>query len=475
MAISRRRLLQVGAGAGVLIGAPTVQHVMWNNKDFTRDGYTPELPVAPEGEQSWMNWSGIQRATPKQISFPETEQALADLLKNTSLNVRPVGSGHSFSGLAPSEGIMVDASAMQGLHAYDPTTGQTTFGAGTRLFDATSDLDKLGRAFPNLPDIDVQTMAGAFSTGTHGTGRTLTAMHDYITAFRMVTAGGDILDVTRQSNPDLFAAGKVSLGALGVITQYTVNTVPEFALHRQVAIEKVEPFLERIEAMADAHRNFEFYYSPSTRYVASITHDIHEGPIGERAESEDDAFLEDLQMLRDSFGWFPWLRRKIAGAAFPTGVIEDSTDESWQLLATTRPVKFNEMEYHIPHENGVATLRKIIKMLDHRKDAFFPIEFRMIAPDDAWLSPFNGGPRISIALHAAANERYDYLFKDFEPVFLAAGGRPHWGKLNSIGKKELLDLYPDYGSFLELRRDLDPTNKFLNPHMAHIFGEPFND
>ncbi|MBR9835160.1 MAG: FAD-binding protein [Alphaproteobacteria bacterium] len=474
MALSRRALLLSGAGVGAAVAVPAGMHMSWSAKDFVREGYSPLPPEPTTGEASWINWSGSQRATPQQIAFPATEQDLADLMNGSTGRVRPVGSGHSFSGLAPSEGIMVNISALQGLQDFDAETGLATFGAGTHLFQAAEELDNVGRAFANLPDIDVQTLAGTFSTATHGTGNRLTALHDYIESFRMVTAGGDIMDVSADTDSDLFNAGRVSLGALGIITQYTVRTVPEFNLHRQMTIEPVEPFLSRVEELAEAHRNFEFFYSPSTGMVAWLVHDIHEGAISGRGESEDDETLEGLKQLRDTFGWFPWLRRKVAQSAFPTGLVEDSSDESWQLLSTTRPTKFNEMEYHIPREDGVATLRKVIRMLDRRKDAFFPIEYRHIAPDDAWLSPFNGGPRSSIAIHAAAEERYDYFFSEFEPVFRAAGGRPHWGKHHSLTEADFRELYPDFDRFNAVRRTLDPAGRFLNSHLAKIFGETFD-
>ncbi len=472
MGLSRRAVLL--GGAGMVVGIPAIQHVAWNARNFVRDGYSADFPDAPEGKTSWMNWSGSQFATPREINFPLNEKDLVDVLQSTSGRIRPVGSGHSFTGLAPCEDVMVDVSAMAGLYRYDDATGLATFGAGTRLFHAAADLDDKGRAFPNLPDVDVQTLAGSFSTATHGTGNRLTAIHDYIESFRMVTAAGELLDVSADNNADLFAAGKVSLGALGIITQYTLRTVPAFNLHRQLTIEPVEPFLKRVETLAEAHRNFEFFYLPSTGMVAWLIHDVHDGPITGRGESEDDESLESLKELRDTFGWFPWLRQRIARSAISAGVIEDSSDASWELLSNTRPTRFNEMEYHIPRENGVATLRKVIKMMNHRKDAFFPVEYRHIAADTAWLSPFNGGPRSSIAIHAAVDERYDYFYSDFEPVFRAAGGRPHWGKHHSLGKSDFAALYPEFDRFNEIRRELDPNGRFLNPHLAKIFGENFD-
>lgn len=474
MGVSRRRLLQTGAALGVAAAIPIGQHVAWGLKDFERDGYSPDYPETPIGEESWMNWSGAQRATPNQLVSPQSLEDLSDFIRNATGRIRPRGSGHSFSGLVPSEGTILDVSYLSGLKSYDEATGIATFGAGTTLFQTAAALNERGRAFPNLPDIVDQTLAGSFATATHGTGATLTALHDYVRGFRLVTANGDILSVTADSDPDLFSAGKVSLGALGVIAEYDVQTIPAFNLRRVLAAEPIEQVIENAEAIAESHRNFEFFYLPGTGLAASLTHDLHEGETTGVEPSEDDEVLIGLKQLRDQFGWWPWLRRKIAQSALPSGVLEDVSDASLELLATTRPIKFNEMEYHLPRDQGLQALRKVVAKMDRRKDAFFPMEVRFIAPDDAWLSPFNGGPRISIAIHAAVDEPFDYFFSDFEPIFRAHGGRPHWGKWHSLTRADFETLYPEFNRFAALRQQLDPDGKFLNPHLAEVFGEPFN-
>ena len=474
MGVSRRRFLQTGAALGIAAAIPVGQHVAWGLKDYQRDGYSPDYPEAPVGEESWMNWSGAQRATPRQLASPQTLEDLAVFIRDSSDRIRPRGSGHSFSGLVPSEGTILDVSYLSGLRAYGEATGVATFGAGTTLFQTAAAIDQRGRAFPNLPDIVDQTLAGSFSTATHGTGATLTALHDYIRGFRIVTANGDVLDVNAASNPDLFAAGKVGLGVLGVIAEYDIQTIPAFNLRRVLQALPIEDVIESAEATADAHRNFEFFYLPGTGIAAALTHDLHEGETTGTVPSEDDEVLEGLKTLRDSFGWWPWLRRRIAQSALPSGTLEDVSDASLELLATTRPIKFNEMEYHLPRDQGLAALRKVVAKMDRRKDAFFPMEVRFVAPDSAWLSPFNQGPCISIAIHAAVDERFDYFFSDFEPIFREHGGRPHWGKWHSLKRADFDQLYPDFGRFAELRRTLDPDGKFLNPHLADLFGEPFN-
>ena len=470
MPISRRSALLGAGAAGALVAVPAIQHLRWGTKDFIREGHDPNMLEPTGAEDSWMNWAGNQKSTPTSIFWPESEAELADRIRSTQDRVRPVGSGHSFSGVAPSEGMMVNVGGLDGLRSFDEETGEATFGAGTLLFNAAHALDTRGRAFDNLSDIDVQTLAGAFSTATHGTGQALTALHDYITGFRLVTPSGDIVDVTQEANADLFAAGKASLGALGVITEYRVRTVAAFNLKRTVTVETADEFLSRIHDLADTHRHFEFFYFPGTRLVASIVHDQTDGPVSEEAPSDDDEILDGLRQLRDQLGWWPWLRRLTAQSEFPSGVIENRVGKSLDLLATARPTQFVEMEYHLPLAEGPGTVAQVMEMLDRRNEVFFPMEYRHVASDGAWLSPFFGGPRASIAIHSSPEENYDFFFSEFEPLYLSKGGRPHWGKLHSLGASTLAGLYPQFKLFNELRKDLDPSGKFLNPHLSRIFG-----
>lgn len=475
MALTRRSALVVGAGAAAAASIPAIQYVSWTGKEFDRPDYTPDLPTPPEGERAWANWSGIHVSTPKVIAVPKTEGELGTLLRTAKGPVRPVGSGHSFTALVPSEGTIVDVSRLSGVLDVDPVNMTATLGAGTRLRQAARLLSAQGLAFSNLPDIDVQTLAGSFSTATHGTGKTLPPIHDGVVGFRLITAAGETLDVTRDNNPALFAAGKVSLGALGVITQYTVQLAPLYNLKRIQVVEPTEQVFEKIFDLADQHRHFEILPLPNTGHTAVLTHDIFEGEVEGREQSQDDDVLGDLKDLRDQLGWWPWARRRAFGSYLaslaPETRAEESTDEYWKLLATSRPTKFNEMEYHLPLDKGGVALREVHNLLDRRKDAYFPMEFRFTAQDDAWLSPFNDGVRCSIAVHAPASERYDFFFEEIEPVFRKHGGRPHWGKLHSLGKEDLLALYPKFSEFLALRKELDPSGKLLNAHLATLFGE----
>ncbi len=476
MEISRRRALQIALGAGAAaVAIPGAQYAMWRSQEFERDGFSNTLPTPPQGGQVWSNWSGIETSMPKLITAPKSEDQLATLLKNTSGTIRPVGSGHSFTRLVPSEGTIVDVGKFAGLLDHDSETRTATLGAGTRLRHSARLLGDVGLGFHNLPDIDVQTLAGSFSTATHGTGKTLHAIHNHAIGMRLVTPQGEILDLSKSANPDLFDAAKVSLGALGVITQYTLQLRDNYALQRRMWVDPSHEVLARAEERFDTHRNYELFYVPNAPLAADLAHDEYDGEIsGLEEEADSNEMLDALEMFRDHLGWWPWLRSKVVQAAFPRGEVDDVSDDYWKLLATTRTLKFNEMEYHIPAENGFAALKEIIAILEKDEANYFPIECRMTGQDNAWLSPFNDGERISIAVHAAHSENYQYFFDTLEPVFRKHGGRPHWGKLHSLENDALSALYPRLKDFNEIRRQLDPQGKLLNPYLARLMGETSN-
>lgn len=473
MTLTRRKMLGYGALAGLAVPAAMQAH--WLSRDFTRPGYSPDIPPAPPGRQIWRNWSGYQVATPEQIYSAASEEELATRIVDWPGRIRPVGSGHSFSALVPSEDMILDTGRLSGLISVDAAAGMATFGAGTRLRQAAMLAAEHGLGFANLPDIDVQTLAGSFSTATHGTGCGLQALHGCITGFRLITADGTARDVTRDSNPDLFDAGRVSLGTLGVITRYTLKLVPDYALNRRLFILPTNEAIARMHDLAAAHRNFEFYVLPNLGYAAVITHDLYQGEIAGRVPSEDEDWIATLKDLRDILGWWPWLRRRAFDAYVALdvpadGVLEDTTDKYWKLLSTARATRMNEMEYHLPEQGAQEAVRAVVAALESRKESFFPMEVRFTGQDDAWLSPFNDGTRVSVAVHKLASEPLDMLFGTVEPILRAYGGRPHWGKLHSLNAPDLAALYPDFDRFAALRARLDPAGKFLNPHIAALFG-----
>ncbi len=417
----------------------------------------------------WQNWSGYQKATPAARVSPKTEDELASLLKAAKQTVRPVGAGHSFSPLVPTEGAILSTRHFDQVEAIDGH--RAVVGAGVKLNRLGEPLHKLGQALPNMPDIDEQSVAGAFSTGTHGTGAQFGAMHAYVEALRLVTPRGDILECSRDSNPDVFDAARVSLGSLGVITQYTLRNVEPYKLKRRTWMQPLEQTFEEFQTLADKHRNFEMYYIPHSDNALIITTDLSDEPISPRGEDGDNDAVRELKMLRDYASWWPWLRKKLITGVSNTIEPEEHVDWWWNIYPSDRAVRFNEMEYHLPRETIVDALKKVRDTVEKlNPDVFFPIEVRVVREDDAWLSPFYQRASASLAVHRYFEEPFEAYFKTIEPIYQPLEGRPHWGKLHSLSHKTLASRYPRWQDFNEIRRELDPQGIMLNPHLREVFG-----
>lgn len=464
--MKRRTILFAGTGLAILGAGGLAGRRWWLSQE-------PALPAAidPRGRTLWSNWAGNEFAYPARRAAPASEAELAALLVNAPAPIRPVGSGHSFTALASTDGTLVSLDRLQGLVGHDPANHTATIRAGTKLAALGPLLAGIGQEMPNLPDINKQTLAGAMATATHGTGKGMRALHGEALALRLVLPNGKLTQCSRDEQPELFQAARVGLGAFGILSEVTLQNRPLQRVRKTVTLVETEQILRDWPELAGQHRNAEFLVLPFTGKSALITLDPSAEPISARGPDHDTQTLMDLKSLRDVFEFTPSLRRRAAQAAMADIQPEVAIDESWKLLSNERPVRFKEMEYHLPLAEQVGALREIIARIE--RDApgvFFPIEARIIAPDDAWLSPFFGRESGSIAVHAWYKEDHDWMFRLIEPVLREAGGRPHWGKLHSLGAAELQALYPMFRQASELRRTLDPAGRMMNPFLQRIFG-----
>jgi FAD-linked oxidoreductase len=366
-------------------------------------------------------------------------------------------------------GNIISLDKLAGIQKHDATTA--TVSAGTRLGQFSRQLDERKLALRNLPDIDQQTIAGALATGTHGTGLNLPALHEDALELRLITPTGKVI-VCNEGAPQLLEAARVSLGSLGIISEVKMRVVPAYNLQRKVWLRPVEEMLAMSNDLAKKHRHFEFYYLPFTGFAAAITHDIYQGSDVVMPPSQDEQMLRDLRRLRDWAGKVPSLRRWLARKLIDPTLEEHAKNRSFKLLSTARPTVFNEAECHVPQGVGLDCVKEIIAKLEERNEVFFPLEFRFVRSDNAWLSPFYKRDSCSIAVHAAKGEPYDYLMHELGPIFRKYEGRPHWGKLHGFSSKELAKLYPRWYDFQQVRRSLDPQDRMLNPHLRQIFGIP---
>jgi FAD-linked oxidoreductase len=425
--------------------------------------------AASEPPLSWRNWSGGQIAQSVGRFAPASEPELAAFLRQAR-RVRPVGAGHSFSPLVPTDGHLLILDRLAGLVGHDRERHTATFAAGTRLADMGKPLQNIGQGMLNLPDIDRQTLAGATATATHGTGIEFTNLSAYVTALRLVTPSGEILEVSAENDPQLFDAARVGLGALGVVTRLTLQNRGSYRLKEMTWVQRTDEVLEEFDARVTRHRHFEMFPLTHSDYALVLAIDETDEPIDNppTAAEEEAAFGE---AMRHWLAVPPGERRALINGMAEQIEPSQAVDHSFRILANVRNNRFNEMEYSVPLAAGAACLREILSTIAEREiDVVFPLEYRYVQGDALWLSMFEGGPRAAISIHHNAGLDYRPYFDAIEPIFWKYGGRPHWGKLHSLGAPELERLYPRFRDFVALRAELDPTGKLLNHHLAHLFG-----
>lgn len=420
---------------------------------------------------AWRNWSGCATARPASILAPRDEAALLDLMRRAQGPLRPAGSGHSFSDLVPTPGTIVALDRLAGPLLRDVDGTRVWLHAGAPLHALAGALQDAGLAFPNLGDINVQTFAGATSTATHGTGRTLPCLSAAISGLRLVTPDEGVIEITRESDPALLQAAQVGLGALGVITAARIDAVPAYRLRRRVWTAPLETVLDEAEALWARHRHFEFLYVPFSGWCVCIAHDLTDEPALPRVYPDDDAAVLGLRRLRDALAHDPATRRAVLAGSLEAEAGEDVTGHGWELLASPRNMLFHEAEAHVPSPSWQDAFRDAVGLIESRHaEVHVPVEVRRTAGDTALLSPFNAGERTSIAVHAGGDDPWRWLVDELWPLMARWGARPHWGKLHGLGRAELEMLYPQFDHFNRIRRQLDRRGRMLNAHLAALFG-----
>jgi FAD-linked oxidoreductase len=428
---------------------------------------------------SFQNWSGSVAFTPAALRLPADEAEIAAVVREArerGLGLRAVGAGHSFTPLAQTEGLLVSLDRWQGLEAVDAPGLTATARAGTRLRRLGALLHSQGLAQLNLGDIDEQSIAGAISTGTHGTGAALGGVATQVTGLRLITAAGELLDCSATREPAIFKAAQVSLGALGIISAVTLRLAPAYRLRYRWRPERLGALLEQLGELRHAHRHVEFFWVPHTDRVMLKTMDATDEQarprgrlrVAQEYALENGVFWLLCELCRAWPGLSPRVARLMA-CLIGSG---ENLDHSHRIFATPRLVRFNELEYSLPVEQLGPALRAIDREIRRRGVAIhFPLECRLAAGDDIPLSPAYGRDSAYVAAHVYRGMPYRDYFAVVEPILQGLGGRPHWGKHHTMGVAELRARYPRWDEFQRVRRGLDPQGLFLNPYLRGIFGE----
>ncbi|MGC9437457.1 D-arabinono-1,4-lactone oxidase [Streptomyces sp. WG5] len=428
---------------------------------------------------TWRNWGGNVSARPTREVTPASVDELAEAVRRAAedgLPVKAVGTGHSFTSIAATDGVLIRPQLLTGIRGIDRAAMTVTVEAGTPLKRLNLALAREGLSLTNMGDIMEQTVSGATSTGTHGTGRDSASIAAQIRGLEMVTADGSVLTCSERENPDVFAAARIGLGALGVVTALTLAVEPVFLLTAREEPMRFDRVLAGFEELWAENEHFEFYWFPHTGGTHTKRNNRSAGPgqpVGRLRGWFEDEFLSN-----GVFQAANWVGRA-APAAVPAIARISSralsartyTDTPYKVFTSPRRVRFLEMEYAIPREAVVPALRELRAMVDRsRLRISFPVEVRTAPADDITLSTASGRDSAYIAVHMVRGTPYQAYFTAAERIFTAHEGRPHWGKIHARDAEYFSRVYPRFGEFTALRNRLDPDRLFRNDYLRRVLG-----
>lgn len=428
---------------------------------------------------TWRNWAGNVTARPVREVTPATVEELAAAVRRAAeddLRVKAVGTGHSFTAAAATDGVLIRPQLLTGIRRIDREAMTVTVAAGTPLKRLNLALAREGLSLTNMGDIMEQTVSGATSTGTHGTGRDSASIAAQIRGLELVTADGSILSCSATENPDVFAAARVGIGALGIVTAITFAVEPLFLLTAREEPMPFERVLAEFDELHAENEHFEFYWFPHTGNTNTKRNNRSAGP--EKPVPQLNSWFEDEFLSNGVFQVANWVGQAVP-ATIPTIAQISSralsartyTDIPYKVFTSPRRVRFVEMEFAVPREALVDTLRELKAMVDRSNlRVSFPVEVRTAPADDITLSTASGRESAYIAVHMFKGTPYQAYFTAAERIFAAHEGRPHWGKVHTRDTDYFAKVYPRFGEFTALRDRLDPERRFQNDYLRRVLG-----
>lgn len=422
------------------------------------------------------NWGRSQSFHAGQVLYPSSEEEILTVLSNAvynKKNVRTIGSGHSWTGLIVTNDILVSLDNWQGVTQVDPNEKWVEVRSGTKLLKLGNDLWSLGFSMENLGDIDVQSIAGALNTGTHGTGRDFGTLATQIHSITIALPTGQLVEVSETENHDLFKAAQISLGALGIITRYKLKVVKAFNLQYTSKLGKMKDAIDNFDKYNNEYRNYEFYWFPYTdkvqlKLVSETVKPIQDGGV---MRDFNDVVIENM-------GYFllsEWSRThkkfykpfsKFSAFGVPKGTWRNHSNK---IFATKRWVRFKEMEYNVEKSRFQECITEIMETI-HKRDfrVHMPLEIRYVKSDDIMISPANGRDAVYMAVHQYNGMDYHEYFKTIEEIFWKYDGRPHYGKMNTMKKEQFANTYANWGKFGNIQKECDPNGIMLNDYLRSI-------
>jgi L-gulonolactone oxidase len=430
--------------------------------------------------KEWRNWAGDQRRLPARIERPAGRGDLVETVARAAgagLTVRAVGAGHSFTDVACTGGALIRMERLNRLLDVDRDSGLVKVEAGMGLRDLNETIWGYGMALENLGDIDKQTISGAVSTATHGTGSRFRNLSSLIEAMEVVLPDGTMIELSGESSePETLLAARVGLGAVGVIATLTLRTVPAFTIRRTDSPLPLEETLERIDDLADGSDHFEFYVFPHTETALLRQSERIEDP--PKPSNPVSRYAQEVVAENWGMGAVARVGRRVPSripelSRFISKRMGRSTkqDRSYRVYASERRVRFTEMEYAIPRRNAAEAVRGALGAAEQADPPVgFPIEVRFVAGDDAWLSPAFDRDTCYIAVHQFDGMAWESYFRSVEQIMTSFGGRPHWGKRHFQTAESLAERYPHWEDFRRVRARMDPDGRFRNQYLDRVLG-----
>lgn len=386
---------------------------------------------------TWQNWSGRHTADATRLVFVRSEADAAALVAHCAARgetLRVAGAGHSHSPIVATDGAIVDPSGLAGVLDIDSQNKQAWISAGSSIFSLGAQLDRAGLALKNQGDIDRQLLGGAIATGTHGTGRNLQNLSASVVGLQLILASGEPVACRADLEPELFQAARLGIGSVGFVTRILMQLTESVVLQEQMLVEPFDATVKQIDALAETHERFEFFWYPAT----------------------DEANIKLINPVRSE-------------PVYPLAPEGSRQARSYEVLPNHRPHLHTEMEYSVPAEDGAACLMDIRALIQTSfPQVRWPVEYRTVAQDDIWLSMANGRPTVTISVHEDIRQDEVPYYRACEEIFLSYGGRPHWGKVNYLSREQFAQCYPHWEDWWRIRDHVDPRGLFLNDYVRGI-------
>ena len=430
---------------------------------------------------TWSNWAGNVTATPARYVEPHSVDQVVDAVQQAARRaerIRVVGAGHSFTPLCATDGTLLRLANLSGIITVDRARQRVRVAAGTALHVLNPDLEALGLALPNLGDIDRQGIAGAIATGTHGTGIRHQGIASAVVGLTLVLADGSVVAVDDSHDAELFHAARVGLGAFGVVTEVELQCVPAFRLRALESPGRLDEVLDGYEQLVREFDHVDFHWFPHTDRVllkrnSRVATDDPGQPQPAWREWLDEQLLSNTvyEGLNRVASARPRIVSRLNRLSSRVLGAKEYTDTSWKVFCTSRDVRFRESEYAVPRASLPAVISALRTWIDTHDVALpFPVEVRSTGADDVWLSTAYGRENAYVAVHQYHRMDDGGVFAAFEAIVREHEGRPHWGKLHTLGAEDLSQLYPRFGDAQRVRDRVDPDRRFTNEHLTHILG-----